>query len=311
MSAHAPAGRPHREPRGVPLLVVIDPAARTVDGESVRIARDVLRAGADSLKVCLPESLADWERVLRHRGRRRPVVVGDDAALLRTVRILHREGSLAEAALSFVPVGRLGEPGLAGLFGVPASAVTAARTALDGVERALDLLVDDDGGIVLGALRIPGAAPPRGTPPPAPPPEAAADGPEPDGGTDEERHRWLGRGARSLMRTLTGPLPAVAAHLHQAAHRLRVEADGVLLADLDRPVHEVRVRAPADGLAVVSVSRPHDHGAGPLSVRAAEITVSGRDFRYRADESLGGPVRNRTWTVRPDAWRLTLPPTGS
>ncbi len=309
MSAHASAGQPHPERRGCPLLVVIDPVARTLDGESVRIAKDVLRAGADSLKICFPESVADWERVLRHRGRRRPVVVGDDAALLRTVRILHREGALSEGALSFVPVGRRGALGLAGRFGVPASAVAAARAALDGGERALDLLADDSGGIVLGALRIPGAGHPR-PPRPAPDPPRSdapgAAGPE----SEEDKRHWLERGARSLVRTLTNPLPslpAVAAHVHHAAHRLRVEADGVLLADLDRPVHEVSVRAPADGLAVVSVSRPHDHGSGPLSVRAHQIAVSGRDFRYRADESLGGPVRHRTWTVQPAAWRLTVP----
>ncbi len=302
MSAHASAGQPPPASRGCPLLVVIDPVARTLDGESVRIAKDVLRAGAASLKICLPESTAELERMLAHRGRRRPVVVGDDTALLRTVRILHREGALAEAGVSFVPVGAGPALGLAKLFGVPQSAVTAARAALDGVERALDLLVDDTGGIVVGALRIPGAGQART--------DATAAAPEPAEPGDPDRRHWLERGARSLVRTLTGPLPSlpgVAAHVHHAAHRLRVEADGVLLADLDRPVHEVSIRAPADGRAEVFVRHPHDHGAGPLRVRAQEVTVSGHDFRYRADEAVTGPVRSRTWTVEPDAWRLTVP----
>lgn len=274
----------------------------------MRIAKDVLHGGATSLKICLPESVAELERMLAHRGRRRPVVVGDDAALLRTVRILHREGGLAEAALSFVPVGPRSALGLARRFGVPQSAVPAARAALDGVERALDLLVDDCGGIVMGALRIPGGghARPEATPAvPEQPDRGHAD----DSGHPDRWH-WLERGARSLVRTLTGPLPSlpeVAAHVHHAAHRLRVEADGVLLADLDRPVHEVSVRASADGLAEVFVRRPHGHGADPLHVRAQKVTVSGHDFRYRADEAVTGPVRCRTWTVERDAWRLTVP----
>jgi hypothetical protein len=295
------------------LLLVIDPVARTSDGESVRIAKDVLRAGTESLKICFPESTAELERVLAHRGRRRPVVIGDDTALLRTVRILHREGGLAQAALSFVPVGPISALGLARRFGVPQSAVSAARAALDGVERVLDLLVDDSGGIVVGALRIPGAGPARAqddTVAGQPPQDGHLTGHGDDDGGHPDRWHWLERGARSLVRTLTGPLPSlpeVAAHVHHAAHRLRVEADGVLLADLDRPVQEVSVHVPADGLAEVLVRRPHGHGAEPLQVRARNITVSGRDFRYRADEAVTGPVRTRTWTVERAAWRLTVP----
>ncbi|NEC47052.1 diacylglycerol kinase, partial [Actinospica acidiphila] len=58
------------------LLVVIDPVARRADGESVRIARDVLRAGAAGAKVCLPDGPEEFARALARRGSRRPVVVG-------------------------------------------------------------------------------------------------------------------------------------------------------------------------------------------------------------------------------------------
>lgn len=36
------------------LLVIVDPTARRLDGESVRIAKDVLSAGAP-VKLCLPD----------------------------------------------------------------------------------------------------------------------------------------------------------------------------------------------------------------------------------------------------------------
>ncbi|PWI42494.1 diacylglycerol kinase [Streptomyces sp. ICBB 8177] len=290
MSAQASAGQSPPAPHGCPLLVVIDPVARTMDGESVRIAKDVLRAGAPSLKFCFPDSTGELAKIIEHRGRRRPVVIGDDTALLRTVRLLHREGALAEAALSLVPVGQRAALSLARSLGVPLSAVAAARAALDGAERTFDALVDDSGGIVVGALRIPGVS---GAPAVAPP----------------EHSGWLERGARTLVRALTAPLPGVSG----GGHRLRVEADGVVLADLDRPVREVSVRSPAGGMAEVVVrgTDPAFDDEGPLPVRAQAVTVSGRDFRYRADEAAGGPVRRRTWTVRENAWRLTLPTTAA
>ena len=83
------------------------------------------------------------------------------------------------------------------------------------------------------------------------------------------------------------------------------------VADLDRPVREISVRTapgtpPGGGLAEVVVRHGPD-GARPVRVSARAVTVSGRDFHYRADAAALGPVRNRTWTVQPRAWRLTVP----
>jgi diacylglycerol kinase-like protein len=277
VSAHVPAGHP--------LLVVIDPAARASDGESVRIARDVLCAGAASVKIVLPESAAEAERALAHRGRRHPVVLGDDSALLRTVRALHRERTLGEAPVSVVPIGP--RSALARALGVPGQVPAAARAVLEGEPRELDLLVDDSGGIVLGALSIPCGSPVSQT----------------------AAHWWtpVEKTARSLVRTLTSPIP-VNGHQPPRQQRLRVEADGVLLADLDQPVHEVSVRTGSQaGRALADVLVRRTEGAAQVRAMARTITVSGRDFRYRADSAITGPVRTRTWTVEPSAWRLTVP----
>lgn len=267
-----------QRPSGQPLLVVIDPAARVMDGESVRIAKDVLCGGAPSVKIALPESEEEAVRVLEHRGRRRPVVVGDDAALLRTVRTLHSARGLGEAVVGLVPVGR--RTGLARALGVPGGAVSAARAVLDGAERELDLLLDDSGGIVLGALRIGSATPAWWTP--------------------------VERRARSLARTLSlnGHSPHLGLGM-RGGHRLRIEADGVVLADLDDCVEEVSVSTAVPGVAEVLVRREGVAPTGPVHARS--VTVSGRDFRYTADTAPAGPVRRRTWTVVPSAWRLTVP----
>ncbi len=89
------------------------------------------------------------------------MVVGDDHALLRAVAQLHRERELA-GVLSLIPVGAAHALEVAHALGVPRGAVAAARTALDGVVRRLDLLVDDSDGVVLGPAH-PGPAPRRPT----------------------------------------------------------------------------------------------------------------------------------------------------
>ncbi|WP_087927398.1 hypothetical protein [Streptomyces albireticuli] len=356
------------------LLVVIDPVARRVDGESVRIAKDVLCGGAVA-KICLPEGPEDVERALARRGRRRPVVIGDDRALLHAVRVLHRRRELPEVPVSLVPIGALPAVSLARTLGVPLGSVAAARAVLDGTERRLDALVDDGDGVVLGGLWIPGtggldrAAPPfetnetirpNGSDVAVPGPargtaDAVAEGDAggaPGGGsgglaeasrvaglaetaglgagaevtaeltaetaaeltaeaasevtgvTGPDRPWWspAARTARSALTLLTGP---AARHPSlPSCTRLRVEADGVLLADLDRPVARVAVST-VDGFAEVVI---HTHaGERPLRTRARRVTVSGPGFRYRADNVAAGPFRTRTWTVVEGAWRLVLP----
>ncbi|GAA3873361.1 diacylglycerol kinase family protein [Streptomyces sp. NPDC003631] len=274
------------------LLVVIDPVARHSDGESVRIAKDVLSAGA-AAKVCLPDGPEEFARALDRRGSRRPVVVGDDRALLRAVTQLHRRRELGTTSLSFVPVGAVLT--LARSLGVPTGAVAAARAVLDGAVRRLDLLVDDSDGVVLGDLRIPSV-------PAAPPGYDGA----PVGEEAAQGRPWL-RMRQSLVRTLA-PRPPRPAFPPARPSRLRVEVDGLMLVDLDQPVAGVSVVPGDPGVAEVQV-RPVSVGAeaAPLNAVGRRVTVSGADFRYRADSVVGGPVRTRTWVVREAAWGLTLP----
>ncbi|MFH8689963.1 diacylglycerol kinase [Streptomyces sp. CB02115] len=267
------------------LLVVIDPVARRTDGESVRIAKDVLSAGSHA-KICLPDTPEEFARALSRRGSRRPVVVGDDHALLRAVAQLHRERELAAGVLSLIPVGAAHALEVAHALGVPRGAVAAARTALDGAVRRLDLLVDDSDGVVLGRLRIPAPGPPPG----------------PGGPHSGVTAVW--DTCRSLMTSLVRPAP-VAATTHPGTHRLRIEADGVLLSDLDTPVRGISVTSQGGGgLADVVVRTASGED---VTAEAKAVTVSGADFRYRADIQTGGPVRTRTWTVRAGAWGLMLP----
>ncbi|SFT31083.1 diacylglycerol kinase [Streptomyces sp. ok210] len=281
MSAAQPPGNGAHQ-----LLVVIDPVARRTDGESVRIAKDVLSAGSHA-KICLPDGPEEFARALSRRGSRRPVVVGDDRTLLRAVTLLHRDRELAGEALALVPVGSEAMLELARSLGVPMGSVAAARAALDGAVHRLDLLADDSDGVVLGALRIPA--------PPAAPGSAAA----PTGVTAV----W--DTCRSLVRTLVRPAPPTTPAAPRT-HRLRVETDGVVLNDLDSPVESVTVTSQGGGGGLADVV-VHTARGEALTAEAKAVTVSGADFRYRADTQVAGPVRTRTWTVRAGAWGLMLP----
>lgn len=461
--------------------------AKLADGESVRIARDVLCAGASGAKVCVPQDVHETERALARRGGRRPVLVGDDRTLLRAVAQLERQRQLPEVALGMVPVGSPAGLVLVRSLGVPMDVVTAARTVLRGTERPLDLLVDDAGGLVLGGVRIPTASVPpqrsrhatadRPTPQTGPPgpsgssgssgsdgangpagPEssdgqgrwgtarAGQDGREGHGGQEGHSPRadhgahggqdgHGGRGGRGGPGVLGGPLlrafggtgtprgaggagrpggPGAARDFPgprprdqratllgrarravtggPSGARLTVEADGEVLTRPEHLVTDISL-APASPAEVGPAAarrtaepchpgcrgcpncspeqgssstdtpasgrpspspRPHReapgcaahpdgsrspsegatgegaegedggdggdgpegladvavwvarHG-GPLLARARTVTVSGPEFRYRADAREAGPVTARTWTVRPGAWRLVLP----
>ncbi|MFI7243076.1 hypothetical protein [Streptomyces qinglanensis] len=313
-----------------PLLLVVDPVARLTDAESVRIARDVLRAATPGLKLCLPDDPAQTPRLLARCGSRRPVLVGDDRALLHAVRYLHGERALGGTALSVVPVGDGPSVALARSLGLPLDAVSAARTVLRGNPHAMDLLVDDEDGVVLGGVRTeasPAVRPPRREEHA----ERDADRAGQLAGQWRRMYQALartmlahGRGRASGERGGLSPAaagrpvpsspPASRRPPARGAQRLRVEADGAVVAGPDRPVTDVTVRTTGTGgLAEVSVQ---PLAGTPLRVRAHTVTVSAPDgfpgFRYRADADAdsgapAAPAASRTWTVLPRAWHLVLP----
>ncbi|MFE6744361.1 diacylglycerol kinase [Kitasatospora purpeofusca] len=303
-----------------PLLLLLDPAARQSDGESVRIAKDVLSGGTD-VKVACPETPSELDRVLSHRGRRRPVVIGSDLALQRVLQALYRQRELGADPVGLVPVGRPEELAAARALGVPGAPVAAARAVLTGAARKLDLLVDDGGGVALGGVRISGGGTRRPVGRPggwrslwaklAAAEQATALTPEPTGaGTAPGSTGGAGGSTRPGRAGPSGraerPEPARGEH----SARLRVEADGRLLADVHRPVRVVQVTLPSgtaagEGVMEIVVRAP----GALLRARAASISVAGRGFGYEADGRAVGPVRARTWTVHAGCWGLLLPVT--
>lgn len=255
---------------GEPVLVLVSPAALALDGESVRVARDVLGA-ALTMKTAVPENLSDLDRLLARRGRKRPVVIGDDRYLQQVVQLLHQQATLDEAPVAVIPVGRGPRTELARALGAEIHPVQAARTVVSGADRLLDLLVDDGGGVVLGGVRIPAQRSPRANKTPS------------SWWTD-----LADRVARALSaRPLPDPPP------------LRVEADGQILADSSHPMRALALRS-HEGSAELRID-------ACVPVQASRVTVGGSLFTYEADHALSAPVRERTWTVEPSAWSLRVP----
>lgn len=303
-----------------PLLLLLDPAARQSDGESVRIAKDVLSGGTD-VKVACPETPSELDRVLSHRGRRRPVVIGSDLALQRVLQALYRQRELGADPVGLVPVGRPEELAAARALGVPGAPVAAARAVLTGAARKLDLLVDDGGGVALGGVRISGAGTrrPGGRPGGwrslwaklAAAEQATALTPDRIGpGMGPEGADGAGGSTRTGRTGPTGRPERIEPARGEHSARLRVEADGRLLADVHRPVRVVQVTLPSGAAAGEGVMEIVVRAPGALlRARAASISVAGRGFGYEADGRPVGPVRARTWTVHAGCWGLLLPVT--
>ncbi|WP_042371647.1 hypothetical protein [Streptacidiphilus neutrinimicus] len=255
---------------GEPVLVLVSPAALALDGESVRVAKDVLGA-ALTVKTAVPESLSDLDRLLARRGRRRPVVIGDDRYLQLVVQLLHQQATLAAAPVAVIPVGRGPRTELARALGADVRPVQAARAVVSGADRLLDLLVDDGGGVVIGGVRIPGQRSPRAN--------------------RTQSTWWTDLAGRVAMALTTRALPE--------PQPLRVEADGQILADLTHPIRALALSS-HDGAAELRID-------AAVPVQARRVTVGGSVFTYEADHALSAPVRERTWTVEPSAWSLRVP----
>ncbi|MGW4894292.1 diacylglycerol kinase [Kitasatospora sp. NPDC004240] len=212
-------------------------------------------------------------------------MIGSDLALQRVLQALHRQRELGADPVGLVPVGRAHELTAARALGVPGKPVPAARAVLTGVARKLDLLVDDGGGVALGGVRISGSGARRAV-----------------GRTGGWRSLWAKLAAAEQATSLTS------GESGEHSSRLRVEADGKLIADVHRVVKVVEICLPTgdavgEGVAEVLVRAP----GTLIRARAASVSVTGRGFGYEADGHPVGPVRSRTWAVHAGAWGLLLP----
>jgi len=296
-------------------LLLASAHAGSADREAVEAARAVL-AAAGRVQVMSTGTPEQLDAALDCCGERRLVVAGGDGSLHLAVTRLRARGELPERPIGLVPLGTGND--LARAIGLPLDPEQAARLVLEGEPGPMDLLVDDAGGVVVNAVHL---------------------------GVGADAAQAAGR-LKPRLGLLAYPLGALAAGVRASGWRLRVEVDGVVLADGHRRSLMVGIgngpgigggtrllpdALPHDGLLDVLVS----YATGPFarvrygaalaagthltdrdvrSARGRSVTVRGEAVGVNADGELGEEVTARTWTVDPGAWSLVRPataPTGS
>jgi diacylglycerol kinase (ATP) len=286
-----------------PLLVITNKDAGTADQETLDVALEILRART-SVEVAATSDPGELDGVLQRLGGRRIVVAGGDGS----------------AVLALLPLGTGND--FARGVGIPLDIEEAAQLVLEGEVRETDLIVDEVGEIVVNNVHVGAGA------------EASRKG-----------HGWktrlgsIGIGKLNLGR-LGYPIGAVQSAFTDGELHLRVEVDGIVVNDLDRPVLMVAVgnganigggtevtphADPESGKVDVMVSRatsPLAKLAYTLKMaragshlerpdvdyhRGTTVSVSGEEFWCSADGEIYGPERQRTWHVEPAAYRFVLP----
>lgn len=301
-----------------PLLVITNSGAGTSDQETLDLALKILRSSA-SVEVAATQNPGELDGVLHRAGSRRIVVAGGDGSLHAVVSALHKRHELTGKTLALLPLGTGND--FARGTGIPLDVEDAARLVLTGEPRPVDLIVDETGQIVVNNVHVGAGAQ-----------------------ASRKAHKWksrlgnVGVGGLNLGK-LGYPIGALLATVTPPSYRLRVEIDGVVVNDVDRPVLMVAIgngsnigggteitpeADPESGKLDVMIARAvspmakigyvahlrkgeHHERDDVLYLRGHEVSVRGEEFWVSADGEIYGPERSRTWRLEAAAYDMVLP----
>ncbi len=298
--------------------MISNSGAGTAGDESLELGLTILRSAA-SVEVAATANPGELDSVLHRAGSRRIVVAGGDGSLHAVVAALHRRHELKSAVLGLLPLGTGND--FARHMGIPLEIEEAANVVLHGRLRPVDLIVDEVGSIVVNNVHVGVGA------------EAARNGAGWKG-----RLGSIGVGGLNLGK-LGYPIGAVQSAFAPPSVRLRIEVDGEVVNDLNRPVLMVAIGNGSsvgggteltpeahtdDGQADVMISRSvgrlarvgyvarlmtasHHHRDDVSYLRGQQVSISGEEFWCSADGEIYGPERSRTWHVEPAAYSMVLP----
>jgi diacylglycerol kinase (ATP) len=301
-----------------PLLVITNSGAGTSDEERLASALTVLREKC-SVEVAATSNPGELDGVLHRAGGRTVVVAGGDGSMHAVITALHKRHELAETTLALLPMGTGND--FARGNDIPLEIEDAARLVLSGEARTVDLLVDETGSVVVNNVHVGVGA------------QASRRG-----------ARWKSRlGSVGVGKVNLGklgyPIGAAMSAFHPPEWRLRVELDGKVVNDVDRPVLMVAIgnggnvgggtelnpdADTEDGLVDVMISRAvrpmaklgyvlrlrkgeHDQRDDVVTLRGRTVKVSGDEFWLSADGEISGPERSRSWRLEPAAYSMILP----
>lgn len=291
------------------VLAVVNVAAGSAERAAVTAACDALD-GSCELEVTETRSSHDLDAAIADLDGRDLLVVGGDGSVHLAVTSLRRAGLLAATRVGIVPLGTGND--LARTLGLPLEPGPAARVAVEGRDRTLDLLVDEVDGIAVNAVHA---------------------------GIGAEAAR-RSAGTKDGLGTLAYPLGALSAGIAVDGWRVTVTLDGRSLAPADADgVLMVAVgngrtvgggtpllpdAEPDDGLLDVLVCtaiRPAARAAFGVALvrgqhparddvvvaRGREVAVEGASIPYNVDGELSGEAGERRLRVEPGAWTVRVP----
>ncbi|CAM3704568.1 diacylglycerol/lipid kinase family protein [Nocardioides zeicaulis] len=300
-------------------LVITNSGAGTSDDENLAEALSVLRDEA-SVEVARTSNPGELDGVLHRAGGRTVVVAGGDGSMHAVVTALHKRRELAGTTLALLPMGTGND--FARGNDIPLEIADAARLVLHGEARPVDLLLDETGNVVVNNVHVGVGA------------QASR-----KGAKWKTRLGAVGVGKVNLGK-LGYPIGAALSAFHPPNWRLRVEIDGEVVNDVDRPVLMVAIgnggnvgggtelnpdADPEDGRLDVMISRAvrptakigyviglsrgtHDQRDDVVTLRGRSVKVSGEEFWLSADGEISGPERSRSWRLEAAAYRMILPP---
>ena len=290
------------------ILLITNADAGSNESSAIDAAVTALRARC-RVDVVSTRDADDLDEALEKRAGRDLVIAGGDGSLHTTVAALRARGELDQPTIGLIPLGTGND--FARGAGIPLDPVDAAAVVIVGRSSAVDILVDDQGGIVVNAVHAGVGA---------------------DAGVEAEPYKArLGKAGYLVGALIAG--------FKTTGHRIKVVADGEVLADGARRVLQVGVgngswvgggtellpdADPTDAVADVMVSfavKPldrflyavhlkrgtHDNRHDVRMARATSVTVSGEEFWCDTDGELAGPMRARRWDVQPRAFTMMLP----
>jgi YegS/Rv2252/BmrU family lipid kinase len=296
-----------------PLLLITNTDAGGGRDEGLESALAVLRRSAD-VEVASTINPGELDGVLHRAGCRSIVVAGGDGSLHAVVSALHRRHELAKRTLGLIPLGTGND--FARTLGIPLDPAEAAEALLSGSPRPMDLILDELGGVVVNNVHAGASA------------QASRRG-----------ARWKKRLGPYGFGILGYPIGALMAAVRPPFVRLRIEADGKVISDMDQHILMISVgngasvgggteltpdADPEDGKLDVMVSfatgplerlayvwrlRTGDHleRRDVITLRAQQVTVAGEDFFLAADGEISGPERRRSWHLEKGAYSLIVP----
>ncbi|MBA2445779.1 MAG: diacylglycerol kinase [Nocardioidaceae bacterium] len=295
------------------IVLITNVGSGTHDEEIVQSAADRLGESL-SVEVVATCDRGELDTTLAALGDRDLVVAGGDGSLHMAVASLHSQGILHDTRVGLIPLGT-GNDFARGAH-IPLDHLEAADVITAGRDCWVDILVDDSGNVVVNAAHIGVGA---------------------DAGI--EARAWKAALNKVNLGKVGYAVGAVVAGFKTTGYHLKVVADGEVLTDGSRRVLQVGVgngsrigggtrltpdANPTDGFANVIVSfavaprdrflygvhlkrGTHDERGDVVTARARQVEVSGEPFYCNTDGELIGPLRDRTWTVQPQAFRMALP----